>query len=667
MIPELAHLALVVALGAAIVQATLPLVGAARGDAALMGLGKSAALAQFLLITLAFGALIHLYLVSDFSVLNVAQNSHALKPLIYKISGTWGNHEGSLLLWVWVLALFGAALAAFGDNIPEPFRARVLAVQAMIGVAFLAFMIFTSNPFERLTPAPLEGSGLNPILQDPGLAFHPPLLYIGYVGYSMTFAFAVAALIEGRVDPSWARWMRPWCLIAWATLTLGISLGSYWAYYELGWGGWWFWDPVENASFMPWLVGTALLHSLIVVEKRDSLKSWTILLAILTFGFSLLGTFLVRSGVLTSVHAFATDPSRGVFILAILVVALVGPLTLYALRAPAMRPGGVFQPLSREGALVANNLLLATATATVLLGTLYPMFLEAVAGEKISVGPPYFNATFLPLMVPLLLLVPVGTLLAWKRGDLRRVVRSMGVAAVVGVALAALAAWTDPRTTLITALGFFIAGWLIAGALVDLAQRAGVGKRDVGQVLQRLKGLPRAAFATALAHIGLGVTVIGIVGTSAWQDEITASMSPGDSRELAGYEITLTGVEQERGSNFIATKAFFDVTRDGRRLSVLDSEKRRFIVERQVTTEAGIDRGFMRDVYVVLGERGDQGEWTVRLYHNPLVFWIWGGTLLMAIGAAVSLSDRRYRVGAPQPSAKPKASAGAAAQPQIGS
>jgi cytochrome c-type biogenesis protein CcmF len=565
-----------------------------------------------------------------------------------------------------VLALFGAALAAFGDNMPAPFRARVLAVQAMIGAAFLAFMLFTSNPFERLVPAPLEGSGLNPILQDPGLAFHPPMLYVGYVGFSMTFAFAVAALIEGRVDPSWARWMRPWCLVAWASLTLGIALGSYWAYYELGWGGWWFWDPVENASFMPWLVGTALLHSLIVVEKRDSLKSWTILLAILTFGFSLLGTFLVRSGVLTSVHAFATDPSRGVFILAILVVSLAGPLTLYALRAPAMRPGGVFQPISRESALVVNNLLLATATATVLLGTLYPMFLEALAGEKISVGPPYFNATFLPLMVPLLLAVPIGTLLAWKRGDLTRALKSLSVAAAVGVALAALAAWTDPRTTVVTALGFFIAGWLVTGALVDLAQRAGVGKRGAGQVWQRLRGLPRSAFATTLAHIGLGVTVIGITATSAWQDELITAMEPGESRELAGYEVTLAGVERERGGNYVTTKAIFEVSRDGRPVSVLDSEKRQFLVERQTTTEAGIDSGFLRDLYVVLGERAETGGWTVRLYHNPLVFWIWGGTLLMTAGAAVSLSDRRYRVGAPQPSAKPHTAPGHP-QPQVGS
>ncbi|MFW5679076.1 MAG: heme lyase CcmF/NrfE family subunit, partial [Pseudomonadota bacterium] len=448
MIPELAHLALVLALGAALVQSTLPLVGAARQDAGLIGLANSTALVQLLLVTFAFGALVHLYMVSDFSVTNVYLNSHDSKPMIYKISGAWGNHEGSLLLWVWVLALFAGALALFGNNMPATFRARVLAVQGMVLVAFLAFTLFTSNPFERLDPAPLEGNGLNPLLQDLGLAFHPPMLYIGYVGFSVTFAFAVAALIEGRIDPSWARWMRPWILVAWSSLTLGIALGSYWAYYELGWGGWWFWDPVENASFLPWLAGTALLHSAIVVEKRDSLKTWTILLAILTFGFSLLGTFLVRSGVLTSVHAFAVDPDRGVFILAILAVALVGPLLLFAWRAPQLRASGAFQPVSREGALIVNNLLLAAATGVVLLGTLYPLLLEMVTGDKISVGPPFFNATFIPLMVPLMLVLPIGTLLAWKRGDLRRALRLMAGAGAVALGLAVVAVVTDPRSTL---------------------------------------------------------------------------------------------------------------------------------------------------------------------------------------------------------------------------
>ncbi|MEO1091679.1 MAG: heme lyase CcmF/NrfE family subunit [Pseudomonadota bacterium] len=664
MIPELAHLALVLALGVALIQSTLPLVGAARGDAGMMGLARSSALAQLLLVSLAMGALIHLYVVSDFSVANVAANSHVAKPLIYKISGTWGNHEGSLLLWVWVLALFGGAVAAFGDAMPTSFRARVLAVQGMIGLAFLAFMLFTSNPFARLDPAPFEGSGLNPILQDPGLAIHPPMLYIGYVGFSMTFAFAVAALIEGRIDPSWARWMRPWALIAWASLSLGIALGSWWAYYELGWGGWWFWDPVENASFMPWLAGTALLHSLIVVEKRDSLKSWTILLAILTFGLSLLGTFLVRSGVLTSVHAFATDPARGVFILAILLVALVVPLLLYAWRAPEMRASGAFRAVSRESALIANNLILAVATLTVLLGTLYPLFLDIAAGELISVGPPYFNATFLPLMVPLLILVPIGTLLAWKRGDLARVLKLMGVAALAAVVLAAVAAWSDPRSTIVTALGFGLAGWLFAGAATDLAQRAGVGRVEIGRLWGRLVGLPRGAWATALAHTGLGVVVVGITGASAWQTEVIASVEIGESRELAGYEVTLADVSRIQGPNYVADQARFEIDRNGRPVASLTSERRSYPVEGQSTTEAGIATNPWRDLYVVLGERGDDGLWVVRLYHNPLVVWIWGGVVFMAAGAAVSLGDRRHRIGAPTPA---KGRAAPAVGPAVGS
>ena len=654
MIPELAHLALVVALGVAAVQSTLPLVGAHTGDTGLIGLARTSALVQFVLVSLAFGGLVHLYVVSDFSVANVAANSHAAKPLVYRVSGTWGNHEGSLLLWVWVLALFGAALAALGSSLPDAFRARVLAVQGMVGSAFLAFLLFTSNPFERLDPAPLEGSGLNPILQEPGLALHPPMLYVGYVGFSMTFAFAVAALIEGRVDPAWARWIRPWILIAWGSLTLGIALGSWWAYYELGWGGWWFWDPVENASFMPWLVGTALLHSAIVVEKRDSLKSWTILLAILTFGFSLLGTFLVRSGVLTSVHAFATDPDRGLFILVILAAALLGPLLLYAWRAPQLRATGAFQPVSREGALILNNLFLAAATGTVLLGTLYPMFLEMLTGEKISVGPPYFNATFLPLMVPLLLAVPLGTLLAWKRGDLRRVLRTMGLAAVAAAALAAAAALTDPRSTLVTALGFALAGWLFAGGLLDFAQRAGVGRVDASRLWDRVRGLPRSAFATVLAHVGLGVTVIGITASAAWRTEVIATLHPGESRALRDYEVTLTEVAPVQGPNFVASQATFSVTRDGHPVATLTSQRRSFVVERQTTTEAGIDTTLLRDVYVVLGERSDDGRHVVRMYHNPLVVWIWGGTVFMAIAAGISLSDRRYRIGAPAPKPAPR-------------
>ncbi len=665
MIPELAHLALIIALVVAMVQSTVPLIGAQRQDAGMIGLAGSTALAQFLLVSLAFGALVHLYVVSDFSVVNVYQNSHADKPMIYKISGTWGNHEGSLLLWVWVLALFGAALAAFGKAMPATFKARVLAVQGMVTVAFLAFMLFTSNPFERLDPAPLEGTGLNPLLQDPGLAFHPPLLYVGYVGFSMTFAFAVAALLEGRIDPSWARWMRPWILVAWSTLTLGIALGSYWAYYELGWGGWWFWDPVENASFLPWLAGTALLHSAIVVEKRDSLKSWTILLAILTFGFSLLGTFLVRSGVLTSVHAFAVDPDRGLFILAILAVSLVGPLLLFAWRAPQLRASGAFQPVSREGALIGNNLLLAAATGVVLLGTLYPLFLEMATGEKISVGPPFFNATFIPLMVPLLLLLPIGTLLAWKRGDLRRAFRMMSLAGAVAVVLAVIAAYTDPRSTIVTALGFALAAWLTVGAAMDLLQRAGIGRSSWARLPARLLGLPGAAYAAALAHLGVAVTVIGITASSAWQTELIASVEVGETRNVAGYDITLASVGPVQGPNWIANEARFEVERDGRPIATLSSDRRRYLVEGMTTTQVGIATNLWRDVYVVLGERLDDGRYVVRLYHNPLVLWIWLGTLMMAVAAVVSMADRRYRVGAPQP--KAKSAPVAAPAPQAGS
>jgi cytochrome c-type biogenesis protein CcmF len=454
-------------------------------------------------------------------------------------------------------------------------------------------------------------------------------------------------------------------LVAWLSLTLGIALGSYWAYYELGWGGWWFWDPVENASFLPWLAGTALLHSAIVVEKRDSLKSWTILLAILTFGFSLLGTFLVRSGVLTSVHAFAVDPDRGLFILAILAVALIGPLLLFAWRAPQLKASGAFQPVSREGALILNNLLLAAATGTVLLGTLYPMFLEMATGEKISVGPPFFNATFIPLMVPLLLALPVGTLLAWKRGDLRRVLRLMLAGGVVAVVLAVVAAFTDPRSTVVTALGFGLAGWLLAGAVTDLLQRAGAGRAPWSRVPARLRSLPGAAYAAAIAHIGVAVTVVGITASSAWQSEVIASLEQGDSRELAGYEITLASVGPVQGPNWIASEAVFEVTRDGRHVATLTSDRRRYLVEQMTTTQVGIATNLWRDVYVVIGERTSDGRYVVRLYHNPLVLWIWLGTLLMGVAALVSLSDRRYRVGAPEPKAR---GAGApAAAPQVGS
>ncbi|MEZ5848543.1 MAG: heme lyase CcmF/NrfE family subunit [Geminicoccaceae bacterium] len=648
MIAELGHLALVLAFVLALVQAILPMIGASRRDPFLMSTGSTAAIGQFVFISLAFAALIHGYVVSDFSIENVFLNSHSTKPLLYKISGAWGNHEGSLVLWVLILALFGAAVAVFGRNLPTPFKARTLAVQGIIGLGFLAFMLLTSNPFIRLDPAPLDGRGLNPILQDPGLAMHPPMLYLGYVGFSTTFSFAMAALIEGRVDATWARWARPWTLAAWISLTFGIALGSWWAYYELGWGGWWFWDPVENASFMPWLAGTALLHSAIVVEKRETLKSWTILLAILTFSLSLLGTFLVRSGVLTSVHAFATDPARGVFILALLVVAIGGSLALYSWRAPSMQGGGLFAPISRESALLLNNLLLATATATVLLGTLYPLFLDALAGPKISVGPPFFNATFVPLMVPLLVAVPIGSMLAWKRGDLRGVVARLSAAGLAAVLVAVLCSLYVDWTGTAAALGFALAAWLVAGSLNDLAFRIGLFRIGFARSLERLAGLPGSAWGVIVAHAGLGILVAGITASSAGQSERILTMKAGDETDIAGYTVRFEGVTNADGPNYEARRGTFVASLDGEVVARLHSEKRFFPVEGRPTTEAGIDTTLWRDLYFVLGDEAGPGLFTVRLYHNPLVIWIWGGTVIMGLGGFCSLVDRRFRIGVPR-------------------
>ena len=648
MIVEIGHFALVLALVVAIVQGTLPLFGAWRGDAGLIGVARPAAILQLAFVVVAFAALTHAYVTSDFSVLNVAENSHSAKPMLYKISGVWGNHEGSLVLWVLILALFGAAVAVLGGNLPDAFRARVLAVQALIAVGFLAFSLLTSNPFERLLPAPIDGKGLNPLLQDPGLAFHPPFLYLGYVGFSMAFSFAVAALIEGRVDPAWARWVRPWTLAAWSFLTIGISMGSWWAYYELGWGGWWFWDPVENASFMPWLAGTALLHSAIVVEKRDSLKSWTILLAILTFALSLLGTFLVRSGVLTSVHAFATDPERGVFILVFLLLVTGGSLALYAYRAPTLEAGGLFQPVSREGALVLNNLLLATATATVFLGTLYPLFLDATTGEKVSVGPPYFNLTFGPLMVPVLAAMAVGPFLPWKRGDLAgalgRMKFAFGAAALTALVTAALA-WEGPWL----AIPMFALGvWVIAGALVEWADRIRLFRAPARETLSRAANLPRAAWGMTLAHAGMGITMLGVVGVSAWETEKLQIMRPGEQVEVHGYTFTFDGVRDVRGPNYAAVEGTFLVSRDGRQVAVMTSEGRSYSNPPMQTTEAAIRPRPTGDLYAVVGDPAPGGGWSTRIYHKPFVHWIWGGTLVMVLGGFVSLSDRRHRVGVPK-------------------
>ncbi|MGQ9364751.1 heme lyase CcmF/NrfE family subunit [Azospirillum sp. ST 5-10] len=661
MIPELGHYALVLALFVALVQASLPLAGAATGNAAWMAVARPAALAQVLLIAVAYLALTWAYVVSDFSVQNVVQNSHSLKPMLYKLSGVWGNHEGSMILWVAMLALFGAAVALFGSNLPPTLKARVLAVQAMIGVGFYLFILITSNPFVRVIPAPLEGNDLNPLLQDPGLAFHPPFLYLGYVGFSMAFSFAAAALIEGRVDPAWARWVRPWTLVAWSSLTLGIAMGSWWAYYELGWGGWWYWDPVENASFMPWLAGTALLHSAIVVEKRDALKTWTILLAIVTFSLSLMGTFLVRSGILTSVHAFAVDPERGVFILFLLLIATGGSLALYAWRAPALKAGGVFAPVSREGALVLNNLLLSTATATVFIGTLYPLFLDVLELGKVSVGPPFYEATFVPLMIPVVAVMVVGPLLSWKRGDLPGALKRLWSAAAATVAVVLVTVWAygGPVMALV---GMGLAAWAFFGALAEMAERVRLFRIPLKDSLARAAGLPRGAWGTTIAHASLGIAIVGMVGTSAWQSEHIQAMRVGDRAEIAGYAVTFDGVDQGLVENYRTDIGRFTVRRGGDVVAVLTPERRFYASQQMTTTEAAIHTNWLADVYVALGDPNEAGQWTVRLYHHPFVPWIWLGCVGLVVGGLVSLSDRRLRIGAPERrrAAKPTAAAHAA-------
>jgi cytochrome c-type biogenesis protein CcmF len=649
MIAETGHFALILALVLALYQAAVPLIGAARGDRTMMMTAVPVAQVKFGFVLVAFACLMVAFVTSDFSVQNVYANSHTLKPLIYKISGVWGNHEGSMVLWVLILTFFGACVATFGGNLPAGLKARTLSVQAMISAAFLAFIVFTSNPFLRLDPAPFEGRGLNPILQDPALAVHPPLLYAGYVGFSMAFSFAVAALIEGRVDPAWARWVRPWTLAAWMLLTIGIAMGSWWAYYELGWGGWWFWDPVENASFMPWLAGTALLHSAIVVEKRDALKTWTILLAILAFSLSLVGTFLVRSGVLTSVHAFAVDPERGVFILAILTVFIGGALTLYASRAPQLKGGGLFAPISREAGLVVNNLLITTALATVFVGTLYPLALEAVTGSKISVGAPFFNATFTPLFIPLLMVLPFGPLLAWKRADLGAVGQRLAVAGGLAVLamIAVLALYQ--RGPVLAIFGIGLGVWLVAGAASEIAYRIKLFREPLGTSLRRAIHLPRSAWGTMVAHAGVGIVVLGITGVSAWRAETVVAIKPGEQLTVAGYRIEFLTVTPRQGPNYRDTVGTFKAYRGKTPIAELKSAKRIYTASRQNTTEAGIHTFWTGDLYVVLGDKQKgSGAYAVRAYHNPLVPLIWIGAFIMFLGGFISLTDRRFRIGAPK-------------------
>lgn len=654
MIIELGHYALILALATVIIQAVLPLIGTIRNDRALMAVAPAAAFAGFLLVLFSFSVLTFAYVVSDFSVANVWENSHSLKPMIYKISGVWGNHEGSMLLWLLILVFFSALVASFGANLPERLRANVLAVQGLISTAFALFILLTSNPFIRLSPAPAEGQDLNPVLQDIGLAIHPPLLYLGYVGFSVCFSFAIAALIDGRIDAAWARWVRPWALTAWSFLTAGIAMGSYWAYYELGWGGWWFWDPVENASFIPWLAGTALLHSALVMEKREALKIWTVLLAILTFSMSLLGTFLVRSGVLTSVHAFATDPTRGVFILAILVFFIGGALSLFAFRAATLKAGGLFAPISREGSLVLNNLILTTAAATVLTGTLYPLVLEALTGEKISVGPPFFNLTFGLLMLPLLLAVPFGPLLAWKRGDMLAAGQRLFAAAAIGLVVAAAVMYAQSGGPVLAYFGIAIGFYMIAGAVTDLWLRAGIGKVAGNVAFRRFVGLPGSAFGTALAHIGVGVTVIGIVAVTAFETEHVVEMKPGMQVEAGGFTLTFDGMRRGQGPNYSEESGHFTVARGGTVVTDIWSSKRFYTARRMPTTEAGIRTFWFNQLYVSLGDAMADGGIVVRVWWKPMILCIWIGTLIMMAGGAVSLFDRRLRVGAPQKARKVK-------------
>ncbi|WP_288928402.1 heme lyase CcmF/NrfE family subunit [uncultured Maritimibacter sp.] len=651
MIAELGHLALVLAFGVAIVQTVVPLVGAQKGWSGWMAMAVPAASLQFLLIAASFAALTYSFVNSDFSVRLVALNSHSAKPMLYKISGVWGNHEGSMLLWVLIVALFGAMASWFGGGLPPKLKARALAVQASIGVAFLAFILLTSNPFLRLAQPPFDGQDLNPLLQDPGLAFHPPFLYLGYVGLSMAFSFAVAALIEGRVDAAWARWVRPWTLAAWIFLTIGIALGSWWAYYELGWGGFWFWDPVENASFMPWLFAAALLHSAIVVEKREALKSWTILLAILAFGFSLIGTFLVRSGVITSVHAFANDPERGVFILMILGVFTGGALTLFAIRASAMEAKGIFGMVSRESALVFNNILLAVSAIVVFIGTIWPLVAEMFFDRQLSVGAPFFEAAFTPFMVVLAIILPFGALMPWKRAKLGKLVRPLVPAMVLAVAVALLAWSIQTERTILGPVGFLLGVWLVGGAATDLWSRLGRG--PVSGRFGRMLRLPRADWGRVTAHAGLGVIFMGISGLMAWQVEDIRVANSAEPFEVADLTLMIREIRQVEGPNYLSTTADIVVSKNGEEVALLQPEKRVYPVQAMPTTEAAIDNGFWRDIYVVIGDPQDNGGYAVRTFIKPFANWIWAGSLIMALGGLLSLSDRRYRVAAGAAKQKP--------------
>ena len=643
MIPELGQVALLLALAVALVQGTLPLAGAARGRADWMALARPAAQTHFLLVAVAFACLTSAFVRNDFSVLYVASNSNSALPLPYRVAGVWGGHEGSLLLWLMMLSVWMLAVAQFSRHLPQAVVSRILAVMGLVSVGFLLFMLTTSNPFDRLANVPPDGNDLNPLLQDPGMVVHPPMLYMGYVGFSVAFAFAVAALLGGKLDGTWARWTRPWTTAAWSFLTIGIMLGSAWAYYELGWGGWWFWDPVENASFMPWLAGTALIHSLAVTEKRGAFKSWTVLLAIVAFTLSLLGTFLVRSGVLSSVHAFATDPRRGLFILAFLVIVIGASLALYAWRAPTVGLGARFALLSRETLLLGNNVMLVVACGAVLLGTLYPLALDALGLGKISVGPPYFDTVFVPLMAPAVFLMGVGPLARWKNAELPDLARRLRWAAGVSVVAALATGWLAGRITLGATLGFLMGWWIVASVATDLWERVRPAGGVRTSLWGRLKLLPRSMVGMMVAHLGVAAFAFGVSMVTTYQVERDVQMNVGDTTELAGYVFRFQGVRDVQGPNYDAAQGLVEVTRNGKPVVTLRPEKRLYRVQRNPMTEAAIDPGFTRDLYVSLGEAVAGDAWIVRVYFKPFVDWIWGGCLLMALGGALAASDRRYR------------------------
>jgi cytochrome c-type biogenesis protein CcmF len=645
MIPEIGQFALIIALLLALTQATLPLIGASVGNRTWIALAAPAGQAQFIFVVIAFCCLGYSFITNDFSVLNVATNSNSQLPLHYRLAATWGSHEGSLLLWTLMLALWTVAVSLFSRHLPEEMVARVLAVMGIVSVGFLLFMLLTSNPFARLSPVPVDGRDLNPLLQDPAMVAHPPMLYMGYVGFSVAYAFAIAALIGGRLDATWARWSRPWTTVAWIFLTCGIALGSFWAYYELGWGGWWFWDPVENASFMPWLVGTALIHSLAVTEKRGSFKSWTVLLAIAAFSLSLLGTFLVRSGVLTSVHAFATDPKRGISILAFLLVVIGGSLLLYALRAYQVGVGGKFDVVSRESLLLSNNVLLTVAAASVLMGTLYPLIVDAVGGAKLSVGPPYFNLVFVPLMAPAMFLMGIGPLARWKKASLPDLVTRLRWAFVISVVTAVTLPFVLGQWKALVSLGLMLAFWIVTTVAVNLWERARVTSGQLS-TFQKLRTQSRSYYGMQLAHLGVAVFIIGVTLVTGYQSEQDVRMQRGDVVKAGGYDFQFVGVTNVNGPNYIAGRAEVIVSRNGQEIERLYPEKRNYTASGNVMTETAIDSGIFRHLYISLGEPIGGGAWSVRVYYKPFVGWIWGGAVLMALGGGLALSDRRYALAA---------------------